>query len=130
MNQRGVGRHWSDGAAEQCRYANGADRYAANRYPGLTAAQCDDGHITTVPVGSYAPNAFGLHDMLGNVRGWTGSCGIDDCDFMNSVRGGSWLSAPRFLRVSQRHDNHKGSRNHDIGFRVVRTFGKKEVPDE
>ena len=123
-------RYWGDDEADQCRHANGADRSAIGRYSGLAAVQCDDGHATTAPVGSYAPNAFGLHDVLGNVSEWTGSCGIDDCEFMASVRGGSWLSAPRLLRTLQRYDNHKGARNHDIGFRVARTFSKKETSDE
>ena len=123
-------RYWREGEAEQCRYANGADHSAASRYSGLPVAQCDDGHATTAPVGSYAPNAFGLHDVLGNVWEWTGSCGSEDCDFMASVRGGSWLSAPRFLRTAQQRDNRKGARNYDIGFRVARTFAKREVPDE
>ena len=50
-------RNWGEGEAEQCRYANGADRSAASRYSGLPVAQCDDGHATTAPVGGYAPNA-------------------------------------------------------------------------
>ena len=99
----------------------------------------DDGR--TAPVGSFAANAWGLHDMHGNVWEWTEDCWNEayssgpnsrlptdgsawlsgDCD-KRLLRGGSWYSFPNLLRSAARLNNSIGLRNNTTGFRVARTL--------
>ena len=89
------------------------------------------------PVGSFAPNGFGLYDMVGNVREWTEDCYHDtyhgsptdgsawieggDC-YHRVVRGGSFLLAPAFLRSASRYWFTSDYRLRYLGFRVARTL--------
>jgi formylglycine-generating enzyme required for sulfatase activity len=90
----------------------------------------------TVAVGSFAPNAFGLHDMHGNVSEWVGDCWNEtyhhaptnggvwrtgDCS-RRVIRGGFWNSPPRELRVTYRDGTPTGRRDFNFGFRIARTL--------
>ena len=119
-------RYWAETEAGQCRYANGGDE----------RAPCADGHEQTAPVGSYEPNAFGLHDMLGNVAEWTQDCWHDSYTGAPSdgsawelpgcpervLRGGAWVDGPAFLRLAFRTRNSAEVRYPNYGFRVARTM--------
>ena len=124
-------RYWGEGESGQCRYANGADETY-----GWSEAFCDDGHASTAPVGSFAPNGYKLHDVLGNVWEWTEDCWNEsytgapsdgsawesgDCS-RRVLRGGSWLDEPRDLRSALRFRSPTGIRYNDLGFRVARTL--------
>jgi formylglycine-generating enzyme required for sulfatase activity len=90
----------------------------------------------TSPVGSFRPNAFGLYDMHGNVWQWVADCYLDghagapidasnrttDACNHRVVRGGSWISVPRYLRSAYRFGLATGYRFDDVGFRVARTL--------
>jgi formylglycine-generating enzyme required for sulfatase activity len=93
----------------------------------------------TVEVGKYAPNAWGLHDMHGNVWEWCEDPYAPDIH-KNSLpqdprgplkgnterrvtRGGSWGSDPSFCRSAARYGRY-GTVSGNIGFRVALSFVK------
>ena len=125
---------------EICKFANGADESA--KVAGLPAdspyMNCKDGYPFTAPVGSFPANAFGLHDLIGNVWEWTEDCFYNDyasakpdgaarteaaCP-VRTVRGGDWFSNEAALRPAARAKANADARHDDIGFRVARTLAQ------
>lgn len=129
-------RYWGESSRAQCRYANGADETARRYHSNWPVEACDDGHYHTAPVGTYTANTFDLYDVLGNVWEWTQDCWNDnysnvsgdgsaresgDCS-MRVLRGGSYVSGPKFLRSAYRIGETSELRDGGLGFRVARSF--------
>ena len=124
--------HFGNSESQLCRYANFRDTTAGN-----DDAPCSDGvGKQTAVVGRYAANAFGLHDMHGNVYEWLEDCWNENYSGAPSdgsawlrgncerrvLRGGSWYDLPRDLRSANRFRVTTGLRINSFGFRVARTL--------
>lgn len=122
--------YWGEGGS-QCDYANGADSTALRMNWHQSVAACADGYAGVAPVGMFAPNAFGVHDVLGNASEWTQDCWNPlyegaprdggtweqgQCD-VRVVRGGGWGSGPNQIRSAARFAVPIAFR---YGFRVAR----------
>lgn len=89
---------------------------------------------STLPVGQYSPNAFGLYDMHGNVWEWCSDtwranyrgAPRDGTAWTSAkpsqlrvIRGGGWLDAPATIRSASRSGYLETALNRTIGFRIV-----------
>ena len=112
--------HANYGADNCCGRAEGRDRW-----------------VETAPVGQFPANAFGLHDMHGNLWEWVqdvwhdnyagapsdGSAWMSGGDSARrALRGGSWVDSPQGLRSAFRFRLAPDDLISVTGFRIARTY--------
>lgn len=115
--------------------ANTFDASAAEHWPQWQpfALPGSDGFAFTAPVGRFAPNAWGLHDMLGNAWEWVSDWHGDDHYAVSPTddpqgpadgevrvrRGGSWHSWALYARCGYRNWNTPSTRYALVGMRLL-----------
>ena len=133
-------RPWGDDPNQACTTSNVRDQTFG---PGgstwdRSRHECKDGYWFSAPVGSFAANAFGLRDMMGNAAEWVQDCynamaydGMAPSDgraydeagcSARVLRGASWRHAPQYVRVAIRARGTSANRGDAIGFRLARVL--------
>ncbi len=130
---------WGDSVDVICEKANIMDMATATELgdkDGMEASPCVKPKVKTFtePVGSYAPNAFGLYDVVGNAWELVEDCATDTYDEVpkdgtpvvkadckkRMPRGGGWNSAPWTARTATRGQGAEAYRAVALGMRVAR----------
>ena len=141
LNSR-TGGHYrlpSEAEWEYAARAGSSTKYSWGNSIGSNRANCNgcgspwDDDDRTAPAGSFSANAWGLHDMHGNVWEWVEDCWNGsyagapsdgrawtqgDCS-PRVIRGGSWDYEPRYLRSASRNWFTRSYRYAYLGFRLV-----------
>ncbi len=129
-------RYWGESPDLACHYANVGDSTLKRQVTDLRGEthNCSDGYAYTSPGARFAPNAFGLYDVIGNALEWTEDCvngnyvgaPNDGSAWLTGnctgrvLRGGSWINVPRYARSAIRSGITASGRFTGIGFRIAR----------
>jgi len=136
-----TGQTWRLPSEAEWEYAARAGTTTARYWGNAAGKPGEHAHFAssdgTCPAGSFPPNRFGLHDMLGNVWEWTadawhdnyrgapadGSVWMAAGEADRVVRGGSWRNVARAVRAAGRNHYAPANRYGDFGFRPARVQG-------
>ncbi len=83
------------------------------------AGKIDDKYRVSSPIGQFAPNPWGLHDMHGNVAEWTSGSDKSDSIERRIARGGSWYDRPKRATSTFRGNYKPWLGVYNVGFRIV-----------
>ena len=128
----------SEAEWEYAARAGSTAKYSWGNSIGYNEANCDGcgsrwDNDRPAPVGSFSANAWGLHDIHGNVSEWVQDCwnknykgapsdgsawGSGDCN-LRVHRGGSWFNTPVRLRSASRNGFTQSRRAYYRGFRLA-----------
>jgi formylglycine-generating enzyme required for sulfatase activity len=125
---------WNVAFEELGKVANVADAAAKAAAPQWGSFESwRDGHVVHAPVGTFAANAFGLHDVHGNVWEWCrdgyGDYGSErtgdglrsgSSPANRSLRGGCFVIAATYARAAGRSGSAPSIRNDLLGLRPAR----------
>lgn len=127
---------WGDDPRDGRGHGNFGDMSFARRFEmNPPPFPFEDGHIYTSAVGSFQPNPWGFHDMLGNVYEWCedrysqkyyqAKVRIDPVCHdgeQRVIRGGSFMDGLKICRSAFRWRAHQDHASCRIGFRPVIGF--------
>lgn len=121
---------------------DGKGCFLANFKP-MRGSYTDDTGSTTLKVGSFAPNDYGLYDMAGNVSEWTSTAWGSNSTLINDmnpsfqynaknddpailkrkvIKGGSWKDIAYYLQCGVSTYEYQFESRPYIGFRCVRSY--------
>jgi formylglycine-generating enzyme len=115
-------------------YYGKSGSYSYDLSSGYHPTYATGGYPYSSPVGSFAPNGYGLYDMAGNMWEWvwdwysssyyaslpgTNPRGVVSGSF-RVLRGGSWYFSALITRCAHRYYNYPDYESYYIGFRCAR----------
>ncbi len=135
---------WGNDPAGGCSFANAFDSTTMQAYAGMDTSgykvfdpmDCSDDLLNTSPVGALKPNAFGVHDITGNVAEWVEDCYTVTREHLSDsgappaqtscakrlAKGGSWGTLAHNVRIAERLPYAATHRDDSIGIRVAKTL--------